>query len=177
MTLHATLERPAERGLAPPGTPPWLAEALRVMERDAPGLSDPGGPLKLIGRINARAPFTLPWCGLFAAHCLRETVPGVELPALPARARPWRRWGEAVAPQLGALMVFWHYHPALPFGHAAFYWAEDERHYHVIGGNQRHRVCVLRYPRARLITARWPEGIARSGVARATSPDAAPPFR
>ena len=168
---------------APPSSPDaeacgiaWLVEARRMMEARETGRGDRRALLRALGRMNRRAPWTMPWCGLFVAHCLRAAMPEVPLPALPLRARPWKRWGEPVAPQLGALMLFWHYHPASPFGHVAFYWAEDAQAYHVLGGNQRHRVCVQRYPKSRFVAARWPEGVARPGLRRAAPPEAARPF-
>ena len=130
--------------------------------------------LHRLGRFNRRVPWTVPWCGLFVAHCLRVAMPRIEIPRLPMRARPWRRWGVETRPQLGALMLFWHYDPRLPFGHVAFYWAEDRDAYHVLGGNQGHRVCVQRYPKDRFVTARWPEGVAQPGMRRLASPDVAP---
>lgn len=155
---------------------PWLAEAHRMMEAGPSGLRDRRDLLHLLGRVNRRTPWTIPWCGLFVAHCLRTAYPAMPLPSLPARARPWRRWGREADPQIGALMLFWHYHPALPFGHVAFYWGEDHDAYHVLGGNQGHRVCVQRYPKERFVTARWPEGVPQNGVTRPRPEGAARPF-
>ena len=45
-------------------------------------------------------------------------------------------------PQLGAVMVFWRRSPDSGLGHVAFYFAEDERTYHVLGGNQSNMVSV-----------------------------------
>ena len=148
-----------------------------MMEADPAHLEGRRELLHRLGRMNRRAPWTVPWCGLFVAHCLRAAMPEAPLPALPLRARPWKRWGEPASPQLGALMLFWHYHPASPFGHVAFYWAEDEGAYHVLGGNQGHRVCVRRYPKARFVTARWPEGVPQPGLRRRAPPAAAPFFK
>ena len=164
------------RVVGPPDIP-WLAEAERMMRTAPAELSGRRDLLHRLGRMNRRTPWTVPWCGLLVAHCLRVAMPGVAVPALPARARPWKAWGVPVRPQLGAVMVFWHYHPRLPFGHAAFYWAEDEEAYHVLGGNQDHRVCVRRYPKSRLVTARWPEGLRPPGLHRSAPPEAARPFR
>lgn len=155
---------------------PWLVEAHRMMVAGHAGLQGRRELLHLLGRLNSHAPWTVPWCGLFVDHCLRTGLPGVRTPFLPARARPWRRWGVEVEPQMGALMHLWHYHPALPLGHVAFYWAEDEEAYHVLGGNQGHRVCVQRYPKDRLRGARWPAGVPQRGVRRREPAEAALPF-
>lgn len=156
---------------------PWLAEGRRMMAADHPGLHDGRERLHLLRRLNRLTPWTVPWCGLFVAHCLRTALPELDLPPLAARARPWKRWGEETRPQIGAVMLFWHYHPALPFGHVAFYWAEDRDAYHVLGGNQQDRICVQRYPKARFVTARWPAGVPQPGLTRSEPPDAARPFR
>ena len=92
------------------------------------------------------------------------------------RARPWQSWGREAAPQFGAVMCIWHYHPALPFGHVAFLWVEDADAWHVLGGNQRHQVSIQRYPKRRLVTARWPEGVPEPHLRRAEPPEAAMPF-
>ena len=41
-------------------------------------------------------------------------------------------------------------------GHVSFYFAEDERSYHILGGNQSNMVNVARLERNRFLAARWP---------------------
>jgi len=41
-------------------------------------------------------------------------------------------------------------------GHVGFYAGEDERAYHVLGGNQSDSVSITRIPKDRLLEARWP---------------------
>jgi uncharacterized protein (TIGR02594 family) len=144
--------------------PPWLAEAERLLRRQTPRGLSRADRLRWIGWIDRRLPVSLPWCGLFVAHCLRTALPGIEMPRPRFRARPWEAWGEHCAPQIGAVMVFWHYHRRAPFGHVGFYWAEDRDSFHILGGNQRNRVTVEAWPKSRLTACRWPAGQPRPGL-------------
>lgn len=156
---------------------PWLVEARRLLVTRGPvGLGSARRTLRLLAALDSRLPLGLPWCGLFAGHCFRTACPGITLPRFHARARPWLRWGAPAEPQVGALLVLWHYWRGGPFGHVGFYWAEDEDAFHVLGGNQRDRITIQRYPKDRLLAIRWPEGVPRPGRRRYGSPDAAEPF-
>ncbi|SFP06907.1 hypothetical protein [Tranquillimonas alkanivorans] len=168
---HSAAGRPLPAGV------PWLNEARRLMLDDGRvGLHSGRAALRLLSKVNHRVPLGVPWCGLFVGHCLRAAVPAVDIPTHHARARPWKAWGEDADPQIGAVMVFWHYWQGSPFGHVAFYWAEDEDAFHVLGGNQRDHITIQRYPKDRLVTVRWPEGLARTGRRRYAPPEAAEPF-
>ncbi|SDX83951.1 TIGR02594 family protein [Albimonas donghaensis] len=157
----------------PPGLP-WLAEAARMLDASHdPGLAEGTARLSLVSRIDRALPFDLPWCGAFAAHCLRAGLPGTRRPWFYMRARPWLRWGAPAQPQLGALLVFWLRWKGGPFGHVGFCWGEDDDHFHVLGGNQRDRIAVERFPKARLIGCRWPEGVPRPNLQRRAPPHAA----
>lgn len=82
-----------------------------------------------------------PWCGLFMAVCAKRA--GLELPPAPLWALSWSRWGnQVVGPaMLGDIMVF---KRAGGGGHVALYVGEDKTHYHILGGNQRDSVCIVR---------------------------------
>ena len=156
----------AARPRVPPGLP-WLEEAARMLDAaHAPGLQDGPARLSLVARLDRALPFDLPWCGAFAAHCLRAALPGMRRPWLYMRARPWLGWGEPAQPQLGALLVFWLRWEGSPFGHVGFCWGEDDDHFHVLGGNQRDRIAVERFPKSRLIGCRWPAGVPRPALRR-----------
>ncbi|KAF0675027.1 hypothetical protein [Profundibacterium mesophilum] len=157
---------------------PWMIEALRLLRtRDDPLRADGRGMLRLLHMIGSRATLLgLPWCGFFVGHCLRSALPEIVLPRLYIRARPWTHWGEAAEPQLGAVMLFWHVHPRSPLGHVGFYWAEDEDSYHVLSGNQRASIVIQRYPKSRLLRARWPAGVAQTGIRRRACASQAVPF-
>jgi len=143
-----------------------MAEAEHLLRRQRPvGLSR-RDRLRWIGWLDRRLPVSLPWCGLCVAHCLQVSLPGLAVPHPRFRARHWETWGEPCGPQIGAVMVFWHYHRLAPFGHVGFYWSEDRDAFHILGGNQRDRVRIDAYPKERLTGCRWPPGVPRTGVRR-----------
>lgn len=87
-------------------------------------------------------------------------------PEGPLWALNWRRFGVAApAPALGDVLVF--QRPA--GGHVGLYVGEDAAAFHVLGGNQGDRVCILRVARGRLKAARRP--------AYATTPASVRPVR
>lgn len=111
--------------------------------------------LKVLGIVyNADS---VPWCGLFVAHCLR--VAGVDLAAMKVgvRAKAWATWGSAIAADRlapGAILVF----DRAGGGHVAFYVGEDALYYHVLGGNQGDSVSIMRLAKSRCVARRWPKG-------------------
>lgn len=150
-----TLARLRRRRLA---VLPWMHEAQRLI-----GTAEAAGavnnPLILDWAKQAGMAYgadEIPWCGLFAAHCLKTALPGEPLPANPLLARQWAGFGREAAPQPGAVMVFWRGSKAGWTGHVGFYWAEDDSHFHILGGNQSDRVSIARLARSRLLAARWP---------------------
>ena len=153
-----------------------MAEAERLLRAQTPRGLSRRDRLRWIGWVDRRLPLSLPWCGLFVAHCLRVAIPDVPVPPVRVRARPWEGWGEPCAPQIGAIMVFWHYHPRAPLGHVGFYWAEDREAFHILGGNQRDRVLIQRYPKDRLTACRWPAGRAQTRLRRYLAEEQAAPF-
>ncbi len=154
-----------------------MGEAERLLDGpDDPDGTGVGDRVRAVGWLDRHSPISVPWCGIFVAHCLRTALPDVPLPPMYARARPWKSWGEPAEPQVGAVLVFWHYHQKSPFGHVAFYRAEDDAAFHVLGGNQKDRILVQRYPKVRLVACRWPAGVERSGMTRRASPSEAEPF-
>lgn len=137
---------------------PWYAEAWRLL-----GVTEVGGAgdnqvilawAKDLGI--AYSEDETPWCGLFVAHCVGSQLSEEPLPSGPLAARSWRRLGNPVNPQPGAILVFWRGSKDGPFGHVGFYAGEDDTHYHVLGGNQSDKVCVTRVQKNRLLDARWP---------------------
>lgn len=98
----------------------------------------------------------IPWCGLFVAHCIGSTLPGEILPSNPLGARNWSSFGQKTDPRRGAVMVFWRENKNGFKGHVAFYAGEDDRAYHVLGGNQSDSVSIARVAKDRLVGARWP---------------------
>ena len=138
---------------------PWLREAVRLHRSGGPlDMRSEPALYRAMACVDKHFHVGIPWCGAFVAHCLRETLPEIQVPRGHVRARPWTRWGRATTPLPGAVMTFWHYYRSSPFGHVGFYWAEDADSIHVLGGNQRDRISITRYAKDRVIACRWPEG-------------------
>ena len=134
--------------------PRMIAEALKLYgTAEAPGGADNPvilGWAREIGAADYRADAT-PWCGLFAGVVARRA--GKALPEGPLWALNWQHFGVgAERPGLGDILVF--QRPS--GGHVGLYVGEDDGAFHVLGGNQGDRVCILRVARARLKAARRP---------------------
>lgn len=144
-----------------PADLPWLNEAKRLI-----GTTEIKGPQHnsvIIGMGQAggiqMTDDETPWCGLFVSHCIASTLPDEAMPANPLGARQWLKFGDEVTPQFGSTLVFWRESPSSFKGHVGFYWAEDDLHYHVLGGNQSDSVSVTRLIKSRLLGARWPQSV------------------
>lgn len=151
---------------------PWLAQAHRllgVVEFPGQGVSNP--VIDTWARVLTIrcSGDDVPWCGMFMAHCLATCLPEDPIPSNPLGARNWGKYGTGVAPQFGAIMVFWRGSKAGTKGHVGLYWAEDATHFHVLGGNQSNSVSVVRVARNRLLGARWPAARPLSGLRRLAS--------
>ena len=92
-----------------------------------------------------------PWCGLYMAICAHRA--GLELPPAPLWALSWSRWGNAIqgVPCLGDVLTFKRQGGG---GHVALYVGEDKTHFHILGGNQRDSVCIVRKAKNELFAAR-----------------------
>lgn len=137
---------------------PWMEEARRLMgTREVPG---PGSnPAIEDWATGLGIPYRsddIPWCGLFAAHCIGATLPDEPLPANPLGARNWMRFGRSCEPGLGSILVFWRESRTSGKGHVGFYAGEDEHGFYVLGGNQSDAVNFRRLPRRQFLGARWP---------------------
>lgn len=95
---------------------------------------------------------SIPWCGLFVAHCF--AVNGIKGPKNPLSALAWGDWGIRTKPTLGALLVF----KRKGGGHVGFYVGETDTAYLVRGGNQADKVSDTWISKDRLVSIRWPEG-------------------
>lgn len=136
---------------------PWMDEARRKM-----GLHErrDNNLLRRWLRSDGKTlgdPAKLPWCGDFVETCIALTLPDEDLPTNPYGARNWMRFGVPVSPQVGSVLVFWRGSRDGWQGHVGFYEGEDDRHFHVLGGNQSNAVTVARLDKRRLLGARWPE--------------------
>jgi uncharacterized protein (TIGR02594 family) len=158
----------SERRDAVPGSLPWMviAESLRGL-KEAPGSAN--NPVILDWAADLKLPYrddSVPWCGLFVAHCFSQALPDEPQPTNPLGARNWLRFGMKVAPQFGAALIFWRGSRNGWQGHVGFYWAEDEEAYHVLGGNQSDSVSIARIAKARLLDATWPKSVQPAGIIR-----------
>lgn len=99
----------------------------------------------------------IPWCGLFAAHCIGSTLPSEALPTNPLGARNWARFGVHRDPSEGAILVFWRVSKTSGLGHVGFYVGEDDDAYHLLAGNQSNMVNIARVAKDRLVDSRWPK--------------------
>jgi uncharacterized protein (TIGR02594 family) len=93
---------------------------------------------------------SIPWCGLFVAHCVKQAGFPVQGDALSALG--WSDYGVSCEPSLGAIMVF----ERPGGGHVGFYVGEDKDAYHILGGNQSDMVCISRVAKNRHVQTRWP---------------------
>jgi len=150
--------------------PAWLRHARRFLgTREAPGAANSATIMgwakklgtKVLGMLyNADS---VPWCGLFVAHCLAED--GIPAAPIAVRAKAWATWGANLAADRlapGAVLVF----DRAGGGHVGFYVGEDKTSYHVLGGNQGDRVSIMRLEKSRCIARRWPIGRAVIGKPR-----------
>ena len=147
-----TLPSAYARLASEPG-PRMLTEALRLYGTvETPGAADNPIILAWAREVGLERVYTAdatPWCGLFLAVIAARA--GKRLPAKPLWALSWARWGEdGGQPELGDVLVF--IRPG--GGHVGLYVGEDERAYHVLGGNQRDAVTIARIDKERLYACR-----------------------
>ncbi len=92
---------------------------------------------------------SIPWCGLFMAICAKRA--GLKLPRIAVRASQWGDWGNPVSrAMLGDVLVF----TRTGGGHVGIYVGDDSSHYHVLGGNQRDMVNIIRIAKSRCTAIR-----------------------
>jgi uncharacterized protein (TIGR02594 family) len=130
--------------------------------REAPGVANSATIMGWIKKLDIKVlgiavnADSVPWCGTFAAYCVREA--GLTPPPVAVRAKSWATWeanlrAEHLSP--GAVLVF----DREGGGHVGFYVGEDQTHYHVLGGNQSDSVNVMRILKQRCIARRWPRSL------------------
>ncbi len=158
--LRAEYQR--KTGAAASGTGPllpWFGEAARLQ-----GVTEIAGTRSngtILGWAKALGGWVasyfddddIPWCGLFAAHCIGATLPEEPLPSNPLGALNWSSFGIACEPQPGAILTF----SRDGGGHVGFYVSEDDTYFHVLGGNQSNKVNVTKVAKSRHKATRWPK--------------------
>lgn len=100
--------------------------------------------------IGAYSTDSIPWCGLFMAVTAKRA--GWARPPNPLWARDWAKWGKprTGGAMLGDVLVF----PRGSGGHVAIYVGEDATHYHILGGNQTDKVCIVRKAKTPILAIR-----------------------
>lgn len=107
---------------------------------------------KEVGLENTYSSDEIPWCGLFIAMIVQRS--GREVVKNPLWARNWATWGEkADTAMLGDILVF----KRGSGGHVGVYVTEDEKCFHVLGGNQSDAVTIARIEKSRCIGIRRPK--------------------
>ena len=80
----------------------WYEEARRQLgTREKPGPASNPKIIQWAGQLGIRYKGDdIPWCGLFAAHCVGSTLPEEPLPTNPLGARNWAKFGSKCKPMI-----------------------------------------------------------------------------
>lgn len=94
------------------------------------------------------------WCSSFIHWSLAQVgIVGTQS----ALARSWLEWGDSLTePVPGCIVVLSREDPVGWKGHVGFFLHADERHVHLLGGNQLAQVREHFYPKALVLGYRWP---------------------
>ncbi|HMI94486.1 MAG TPA: TIGR02594 family protein [Polyangiales bacterium] len=143
-----------------PQSPLWLASLGRWMDAgvlERAGSADHPLIVEMIKRVGLAARHDeTPWCSAAMNAAVEESgLSGTRR----ANARSWEAWGERLAePRFGCIAVLWRGTPNSGQGHVACWLGEvPGGQMALLGGNQHNRVGVSLYPRARLLSFRWPD--------------------
>jgi len=141
--------------LALEGAPRHLLKALELY-----GVTETIGPkdnpvimgwAKEVGVENVYTADSIPWCALFVSVIMHRA--GREVVNQTLWALNWNNFGVKVnQPMLGDVLTF----SRNGGGHVGIYVGEDTAAYHVLGGNQGDKVCIVRIGKDRLSQARRP---------------------
>lgn len=90
-----------------------------------------------------------PWCSIFLNWVAMKS--GLEY-SNKLNAKSWLEVGEKIdQPKLGDVVIFYRENPKSWKGHVALYISETKTHTYVLGGNQRNSVCIMAYPKFKII--------------------------
>ncbi len=97
-----------------------------------------------------------PWCGAFAAHCMKASgnpTAAASVPKGAAAAANWKTWGTGLpwpSPSIpeGAVVV-------LSPNHVGFFLELQGDRVYLLGGNQSDRVDRTPFPRSQIVAVRW----------------------
>lgn len=136
--------------------PTWLAIAWAEMgvATHPPGSSNPRVVEYHKGTNIEGYDDKVSWCSSFLNWSLAQAnIKGTGS----ALARSWLDWGVPLErPVMGCITVLWREDPASWKGHVGYYLREDRDHVYLLGGNQLGQVREHFYPKAMLLSYRWP---------------------
>jgi uncharacterized protein (TIGR02594 family) len=109
-----------------------------------------------------------PWCGAFAAHCMKASgnpTAAASVPKGAAAAANWKSWGTGLpwpSPSIpeGAVVV-------LSPNHVGFFAGLEGDRVYLLGGNQSDRVDRTPFPRSQVVAVRWLNLAPAQGIAGA----------
>jgi uncharacterized protein (TIGR02594 family) len=106
---------------------------------------------------------SVPWCAAYVGTVLaKSAIKG----SGSLMARSYSRWGDPVDednPPVGAIVVLSSSRgPAS--GHVGFCVGVDSAFVHLLGGNQGDKVSIAKFPKGKIVAARWPHGEPRGVV-------------
>lgn len=137
-----------------PNELPWLAEARKhIGLKEIPGAKNNPVISAWLKDLGAWwQDDATPWCGVFAAHCLK--MAGRDIPKNWFRAREYEIYGlPQTRPAYGCIVTF----TRQGGGHVGFVVGEDAAgNLLVLGGNQADGVNIRAFPKSRATAYRWP---------------------
>ena len=145
--------------------PKMLNEALKLIDViESPGTADNPVIISWATELGANVASVykadeIPWCGLFMAIIVKRS--GRQVVKDPLWALNWGTFGTVTdKPMLGDVLVFVRTTPeGHKAGHVALYVGEDAKCFHILGGNQSDKVCIVRKAKSQLYIARRPNYI------------------
>jgi uncharacterized protein (TIGR02594 family) len=151
--------------LAAEGGPKMLNEAINLIDViETPGTANNPVIIAWAKEVGADVAAVyksdeIPWCGLFMAVVVKRS--GRQVVKDPLWALNWGTFGtHAETPMLGDVLCFVRTTPdGKKAGHVAIYVGEDAKCYHILGGNQSDKVCIVRKDKSQLYVARRPNYI------------------
>lgn len=144
---------------------PWIAAGMaKLGEREIVGPKNNNWIVNGWARLGAGwfKDDETPWCGFFVAHCIDAAGLPIPKGGAFAQAAAWATWGEACAPQLGAVGV-----KKRTGGNHVFFIVgitADGKFYKALGGNQGNAVSIIDIPVGDVFATRWPAGVPQTNT-------------